>query len=233
MGETQSVRTDRTEDFITALGFDASLSSLSQTAGVSGTEATDLTDLGETTRARYATIVIDASTINQTKDSTSLAWRNPSSSKVVVTWNQNAFAHGAVRSAHIGFRTVHSDKPGEKVVVKRFLSTVCWAASDWDRDLKTLKKTQEYVDEWNQMALTTKEVEVMPMDVIEVSRKSDDFPMHSYVVVEPFIVGDYEKFNSNSGWCDHTKLSIHALCHWTYEKWWARDTLRCSRRSNW
>ena len=84
----------------------------------------------------------------------------------------------------------------------------------------TNKKAKEFIDEWNQMSMTDKPVELVPMLVIQCVKTNSNgkFPPDSFVVVEPFLEGEYQKWNSNLGWCPHDDLSINALSHWSYHK---------------
>ena len=46
--------------------------------------------------------------------------------------------------------------------------------------------------------------------------KEHDVHYSEQVLVEDYLVGDFIKWNSNSGWTQHEGSMIQAFCHWTY-----------------
>jgi len=154
--------------------------------------------------------------VSETRETTSLQWKNRDDDNVVV-WHKEAFAQGACRNAHIGFYTdKHRYQPaGRKCVVKMFKHQICWSADKWDQDIRGMKKAKELADEWNDLNLISKRIEVLTGEVLQ-QKTGQPHLIGQYVLVEPFVEGDYQKWNSNSGWVFDDRLSVQAFCHWTY-----------------
>lgn len=159
-------------------------------------------------------------TIADTSSSTSLDWKGCAHA---FTWHHDPFAHGSERAVYIGFATrkctADGFYPGQKVVVKRFKKAIRWSESDWAKDLAAMDLVESLARQWNELGYISKKVEVLKSTVIKVmSSGSDDYPVDSYLMVEPFLDGDYVKWNSNSGYVRDKSLGIESFCHWTYHQ---------------
>jgi hypothetical protein len=104
------------------------------------------------------------------------------------------------------------------MVVKRLRDTTCWDKSMWNNDMLTMHKAMEFAEEWNALGRMNKTLKVLSstIEVCSSENVNEKFKGGSFVMVEPFIQGEYEKWNSNSGWMADDALSINAFCHWTY-----------------
>jgi len=153
---------------------------------------------------------------NLTKHTTSLQWKNRDDDNTVV-WHSDPFDQGACRAAYIGFYTDKhpTQDAGKKCVVKMFLDEICWSEDKWESDMKGMRKCRQLAKEWNEFGLTNKEIEVVTGEILKQTTGQKHL-IGQYVLVEPFIEGNYAKWNSNSGWVDHDALSVHSFCHWTY-----------------
>merc|ERR1719469_273827 len=157
-----------------------------------------------------------ADTAKETKTSTSLQWKGRSDKNTVV-WHDVPFASGACRNAYIGFYTDnHGVQPaGKKCVVKMFKHETCWSPDKWNQDMAGMRKAREPADQWNELGLIDKRIEMLTGELM-TQRTGKAALIGQVVLVEPFIEGEYHKWNSNSGWVADDGLSVQAFCHWTY-----------------
>lgn len=152
----------------------------------------------------------------ETKENTSLNWKSTTPSEESFVFHTHSFSSGTFRDSHIGFKK----QTGEKMVVKKMREAVAWERSQWAGDMQCMQKAKEFADKWNTMKKTTKKIVVLPSEIGTVTTAGEEgkFPKGSFVMYESYIEGNYEKWNSNSGWNGDSDLSINAFCHWTYHE---------------
>eukprot|EP01084_Bolivina_argentea_P188524 324524_1 len=149
------------------------------------------------------------------------------------------FAQGMCRYA---FKA--SNSKGEDVIVKTFKEKLAYDEKDWQEDIKCYNKAIEFIDEWNKLDLINKKYVMHKPKLLASFSKTCDklagkfknheyegfdgigiaialgFALlcggHQYVLIEKLLEGDWEKWNSNSGWVSNQNLSVQAFCHWTY-----------------
>ena len=133
------------------------------------------------------------------------------------------FSEGACRYAyHALYTKFHSYQPhGKRAVVKKLKDFTCWQRENWDQELKLAAKAKDLVDLWNTTKSIGKRYVIHVPEVVRIALSSGiggDFSEGEWITVEPYIEGNYEKWNSNSGWFGDEKISVHAFCHWTYHE---------------
>eukprot|EP01084_Bolivina_argentea_P044238 81435_1 len=136
----------------------------------------------------------------------------------------NPFGQGMCRYAYHGVDYLYGRQ--QKVVLKKFINKTSYNESDWKGDLKCYKTAMEFIKAWNKLGLTNKqyvmyEPTIFPMtnnyaDIADTEEKEKMINDEEYVMVERYLEGKYEKWNSNSGWFLNKQMSIQAFCHWTY-----------------
>ena len=140
---------------------------------------------------------------------------------MAITHNK-PFSEGACRYAyHALYTKYHGTQPhGKKAIVKKLKDFTCWQRQDWDQELKLAEKAKSLVDLWNTTRAIEKRYILYVPEVTQMFKCSisGDFTEGEWISVEPYIEGDYIKWNSNSGAFRDEKLSVHAFCHWTYHQ---------------
>ena len=140
--------------------------------------------------------------------------------KFKVLAHDKPFSAGAFRFAYHGLYTkYHGAQPhGRKAVVKKLKTFSYWDRQDWDQELRLAQKAQYLVSLWNRTRSAGNEYVVHVPEVVRIISASTagDFQLSEWVTTEPYIEGNYKKWNSNSGWVREENLSVHAFCHWTY-----------------
>lgn len=136
-------------------------------------------------------------------------------------WHSEPFESGTERDAFVGFATNHvadaGFQAGQKIVVKRFKKAVRWSEDDWSKDVKAMEVATAFANKWNSLGIIRKKVEVHKSVIGKVIWSGSGlFPVASFVMIEPFLEGDYVKWNSNTGFVRDASLGIHSFCHWTY-----------------
>ena len=135
---------------------------------------------------------------------------------------QKPFSAGACRYAYHALYTIYSKSQphGKKAVVKKLKDFTCWDRKDWDHELKLAEKAKYLVDLWNKTGSIEKKYVIHVPEVSKVQKvsTSGDFQEGEWITIEPYIEGEYIKWNSNSGCFREEKLSVHAFCHWTYHQ---------------
>lgn len=159
---------------------------------------------------------------DETAETTSLNWKDEQGG-CWYRWHGVAFASGNERDCFIGFATNICENPalppGSKIVVKRFRQSVRWSRDDWAKDIKAMEVVADFADRWNAKDLTKRKLKVHKSEILPVTdSKSSQFPTDSFIMLEPFLEGDYQKWNSNSGYVHWPQLAIHAFSHWTFEE---------------
>ncbi|GMH45979.1 hypothetical protein BSKO_13943 [Bryopsis sp. KO-2023] len=127
------------------------------------------------------------------------------------------FASGSFRWVAKGTYT-DGERRGEACVCKWFKSGSVFSETFFSEDIKAIHKTIEIVQDWNDEGLVDRTVRVNEARVWTfeaTSRRAGE-----RCLVEPF-VENYQKFNSNSGWCDRSTpwpRVMQALSHYSYHK---------------
>ncbi|GMH37137.1 hypothetical protein BSKO_05010 [Bryopsis sp. KO-2023] len=123
----------------------------------------------------------------------------------------NPFASGGFRWVAKGVYT-RGQRKGEACVCKWFKSGSVFSRAFFSEDIKAVAKAIEIVQDWNDEGLVNKTVQVNEAEVWTFLETGEQ------CLVEPFIK-NYQKFNSNSGWCDRSTpwpRVMQALSHYSY-----------------
>lgn len=139
------------------------------------------------------------------------------------------FAEGTSRYAFRGILQSNGPNHGMAVVVKLFKAAVACNYRQWVPDIKASKKADAFAEQFNAVAkhhgiqgvgdITFRIPTILQIsDVPHVTAVGLNVHVGEYVAVEPFIEGDYVKFNGNAGY-EQPDLSqfLTAFCHWTWE----------------
>jgi hypothetical protein len=125
--------------------------------------------------------------------------------------------HFAEGSSRYAYKAIEKSS-GDLVVVKQFKKIHPTEKMFWDADIKTHQLAKDLVEIWNDLNSTSKSYEITSPTraYMKFVDKTGVFVMGEWVLVEKFIDGNWEKFNSNSGWVGNSETSVQAFCHWTY-----------------
>lgn len=126
----------------------------------------------------------------------------------------NPFAEGAFRFVAKGVYTF-GERQGQANVAKWFKSGAVFSQDYFTLDIKAVDKALEIVNRFNQLDIVDKQVRV---NIPQVCVCMLGPWAGQLLLVEPFIQ-NYQKFNSNTGWCDdHAAWSqvMQALSHFSY-----------------
>ena len=147
-------------------------------------------------------------------------------------FERNHFAAGVSRYAYRG--TLHGSGPksGDKCVVKVFKEAYAKRAGHWVIDMQTSETAEKYAREWNKKRNPSKPMTFTQPIIAKMDKRAAFnflglFPFYDesvtarigaaeYVAFEPFIRGNYEKFNSNNGWRNRESLGAAAFSHFTW-----------------
>ncbi|KAG8406632.1 hypothetical protein J3459_010637 [Metarhizium acridum] len=144
-------------------------------------------------------------------------FNNSTSAFIPVTALEEPFAQGAFRWVAKGTYSAGPRK-GQACVVKWFKSGAVFSKDYFDLDVKAVDKALEFVNAFNQLGIINK---IVKINIPEVWQFNDDIYSErsgQKVLCEPFIQ-NYQKFNSNSGWRDETRVwgeVMQALSHLSY-----------------
>lgn len=153
-------------------------------------------------------------------------------------FDKDYFAKGTYRYAFRG--TVHGDGPrdGSLCVTKVFKKKYAKYFDKWRPDLAASVKAQKYAEAFTLNVLphlrsyiSTVELEflvplIARMDTLSHFKVLGLFPTsedrtyvtpYEYVAIEPFLHGEFEKFNSNGGFEDNTAAVLNTFSHWTWQ----------------
>ena len=133
-------------------------------------------------------------------------------------WHSEPFSQGSMRYAYQArYTKFHKSRShGERAIIKRLKNCTVCKREGWDEEIKLAEKAKEFVDKWNATHSVDKRYIIHVPEVIRTITAGRGFKSGEWVTLEPYIEGNYEKWNSNSGWNKEEKLSVHAFCHWTY-----------------
>eukprot|EP01084_Bolivina_argentea_P087462 157972_1 len=134
------------------------------------------------------------------------------------------FSNGACRYAYKGYESESGNLMSTKsVVIKKFIDETAYSSNDWKGDVKCYKKCIEFINEWNKLGIVNKKYIMYEPIIIKAGTdcavdhdKKESIEQGEYIMVERYLEGEYEKWNSNSGWFVNQSMSIQAFCHWTY-----------------
>lgn len=152
-------------------------------------------------------------------------------------FDSTPFAEGSMRWCYAGIvlsdkgKMVYPDSfPDGRCVVKSFKEGCAVDAQEWTDDYKNSFYANAVAAEFNKAVPTTRPLKfavpyVAQIDtragakVMGITMTPDDvkgkLESREWVAIEPFIVGEYKKFTSNSGWIDpHIGNAIPAFMHW-------------------
>jgi hypothetical protein len=127
--------------------------------------------------------------------------------------SQHPFSHGAMRCAH-GF--LDENLPGCRMVAKRYFS-ITPKEADLQRDIEAQAVAKILSHEFSSCPGLPRAVDFILTCYYELTDVSD--PAQRLVAVEPFITGDYKKYNSNSAWVGVEEFGevAQAFSHFTYD----------------
>lgn len=149
----------------------------------------------------------------------------------------NYFAEGKCRYAFKGVLQGDGPRNNSACVTKVFKSEYARNFIKWAPDLAASKRAKGYAEEFAQKYypklrnyISGHEIEfliplIAKMKNISNFRLLGLFPilkderyvtLYEHVAIEPFIEGQYKKFNSNHGWEDGMHELMTAFCHWTW-----------------
>jgi len=140
------------------------------------------------------------------------------SSDATFDWDalENPFASGAFRWVAKG-RYTSGDRAGQAAVTKWFKTGTVFEKDYFNLDIKAVDKALEIVNRFNQLNVVSKVIKVNVPQVWTFTHDSGEWA-GSKTLTEPFIQ-NYQKFNSNSGWTDTTRMwaqAMQALSHFSY-----------------
>ncbi|XP_052815089.1 myosin heavy chain kinase D-like [Mya arenaria] len=147
------------------------------------------------------------------------------------------FAKGTYRYAFRG--TVHGEGPrdGSLCVTKVFKRKYAKYFDRWRPDFNASMKSQHYAEIFTKNVLpalrhivTTTDIEfivplIAKMDSVSHFKVLGLFAVNEdttyvspceYVAIEPYLHGQFEKFNSNGGFEDNTAAVLNTFSHWTW-----------------
>jgi len=143
------------------------------------------------------------------------------------SWAAKPFEKGACRYAYKGIVNfnIGTFSKGDRIVVKKWKAEHVWASEFWKEYKQAEAKAKEFAEQWNRAKLLNKECVVLTSihatcSDSPFSRKDSDHEnkvlVNEKVLIEKWLDGKFEKWNSNSGWSLDDQLSVQAFCHWTY-----------------
>lgn len=126
---------------------------------------------------------------------------------------RTVFASGTFRNVYLG-RYTGGDRTGQNCAVKFFKrSYINYEDEYFERDLYAAKKALKIIIQWNQAGFIDDKIRLNMPEKWHCNTRDRPF------LLEPFI-DNYQKFNSNSGWCDQSKnfwnRVMQALSHYSY-----------------
>lgn len=130
---------------------------------------------------------------------------------------EQPFAEGAFRRVAKGTYT-SGPRQGQACVVKWFKRGAVFSKDYFHLDIKAVDKALEFVNAFNELGIINKTVKINVPEVWQFDDDNDDEWSGQNHLCEPFIQ-NYQKFNSNSGWTDETRVwgeVMQALSHFSY-----------------
>ena len=130
-------------------------------------------------------------------------------------FNPESFATGSNRRSHRAYYgpDAPDDKCGKAAVIKVPLDAKERSSlsikSRLESDIRTHETAAYYASIWNKNTLMRRTIN------IQVPHPASD-SFSEYASVEDYIDGEWQKFNSNTGWTQDTESPLNAFSHWTY-----------------
>ena len=157
--------------------------------------------------------------------------------KYYARFEDDHFAEGVCRYAFKG--SLHGDGPRNNsvCVTKVFKAEYAKNFIKWAPDLAASKRAKGYAEHFAERYyhklrnyISAHEIEFLIPLIAKMKNISHFkllwlFPvlkderfvrMYEHVAIEPYISGEYRKFNSNDGWEDNIHALMTAFCHWTW-----------------
>eukprot|EP00483_Globobulimina_turgida_P008054 UN08070 len=155
---------------------------------------------------------------------------------LIVTFNPHPFAEGSTKQSHEGIYgdEAPTQKYGQTAVVKKLKNgshdkSPLTIKTQFDNDILTHKLASKYASIWNQTN-ENKKINMQIPYMAQINKSSETslaslfgllFNKHKhsdgeYILVEDYLPGKFEKFNSNTGWVKNNTLSLNAFSHWSY-----------------
>jgi len=137
-----------------------------------------------------------------------------------VLWEKNPWEKGACRYAYRGVYIKDGAwKKGTKCVVKQFIDKRIFEEKEWEPENDLMKKCKEFIDQWNKANFINKTYHIFVPEIMKCTYaiKDGGMKLNEWVAAEPYISGNYEKWNSNSGWVSNIDLSVNAFSHFTFD----------------
>jgi len=133
------------------------------------------------------------------------------SSSVVGVGTQRIAYAGIVNRDHRGI------EKGTKVVMKKFIDIPIWESGEWNDEIECYEMAKYLSDKWNKRKYMTKKLELyIPRKAVKKRGLGNKVKVGEWVLVERYLEGEWQKWNSNNGYVHHNTSPIHAFCHWTY-----------------
>lgn len=158
-------------------------------------------------------------------------------SGLIVRFNPHPFAEGSTKQSHEAYYGSEApvEKHGLPAVIKIPLDvedrSPLSIKKGLEFDIKTHETAAEYASIWNKIASSSaagttrqKHINVQVPSMIQLRQspsnglsslfRSDT--LSEYVTVEDYLDGNWQKFNSNTGWTQNEESVLNAFSHWTY-----------------
>lgn len=143
-------------------------------------------------------------------------YNNASASTFKLVDLENPFAQGAFRWVAKGTYT-KGQRAGQACVAKWFKTGAVFSDDYFTLDIKAVDKALEMVNMFNELGVVNKAIKINVPQVWTFVDDGSERSNHK-VLSEPFI-NNYQKFNSNSGWVDDSRVwgeVMQALSHFSY-----------------
>jgi hypothetical protein len=150
-------------------------------------------------------------------------------------FEKDSFAEGASRMAFRGYLTSNGPLRWTRIVVKALKGDITHHFSDWNLDQEMMNEARRFADEFNEIPLHVTPRRAIRFPAwVDTGRVFDrpgfkflglfgDGDFHGVcldekVLVEPYLEGEFEKFNSNGGWESSQGMLMQAFSHWTLKR---------------
>lgn len=123
-------------------------------------------------------------------------------------------ASGAHRDVHKGTYN-KGPRKGEECVSKVFKTGSVYADVFFEEDIKATREVSQSINAFNKTGSSEKKVYLNEPE-IWVDEEPDSRGRNAKSLVEPFIKGEYKKFNSNTAYVAEGYATMQALSHFSY-----------------
>jgi hypothetical protein len=140
-----------------------------------------------------------------------------------VQWNRKPFDEGQSRLAFKG-EWVKGPERGLSCVVKIYKNKNLAYRYNINKELECYQLAQKYSNSFCQKSKYTYKINFITPVVLRVSGVSfaalfqKNFKSGDNIIVEPYLYGYYQKFNSNTGWVGNSAEICQAFSHYTYSE---------------